>query len=140
MAARKNSISCRVTSQPEVRYGDTEQPGEYQVRIRQGNRDPQIHYFVVRPPREESDLTQLTDDRWKHLEDAFGFQLLDPSVRPLRDSMTAGREGREVWAYVLAGVLGLIVLELLIARHWSIPIGGNGRGKEAQTGRSGREW
>ncbi|HEX4792970.1 MAG TPA: BatA domain-containing protein [Humisphaera sp.] len=122
----------RITAQPEVRYGDTQQPGEYQVRIRQGNGDPQIHYFIVRPPREESDLTQLTDDRWKHLEQAFGFQLLDPSVRPLRDSMAAGREGREVWAYLLAGVLGLIILELLIARHWSIPIGGNGRGREAR--------
>jgi hypothetical protein len=106
----------RVAQQPEARYADTEQPGEYQVVVRRPGRSPAVHYFAVKPPREESDLTQLTEEGWKKLEGLLGLRRIDPAGRPLRETIASGREGRELWAYLLMAVFALIVLELFVSR------------------------
>lgn len=111
----------RLPPQAEVRYANTEQPGEYQIRITRPGSAPISRVFIVRPPRDESDLTQLTDERWKQLQTMLHFQLLDPTVRPIRDSLAIGRGGRELWAYLLAAVFALMIAEMLVTRMWSTP-------------------
>ena len=109
-----------LAQQTEVRFADTDQPGEYQIRISRPGAEPITEFFVVRPPREESDLTELTEEQWASLENQVGFQRVDPSVRPLRETLASGREGRELWAYVLAGVFVLIVMEMMLSRRASL--------------------
>jgi hypothetical protein len=73
----------------------------------------------VHPPREESDLTPLGEERWVWLQSALGFVRIDPAVQPLRDTLGTGREGRELWVVALSGVLLLLVVEMLVARALS---------------------
>jgi hypothetical protein len=74
----------------------------------------------VRPPREESDLTQLSDERWQWLERSLGFTRVDPTARPVLETLAANREGRELWGAALGAVLVLAVLEMILARVGSV--------------------
>jgi hypothetical protein len=111
----------QLDQQAQVQYGDTEQPGEYRLKIEAPGKPSVTHYFIVPPPRDESDLTQLTSDRWMWLEGALGFRRIDPAEGAVRETLSAGREGRELWGWALAAVLGLALLELFIARASSVP-------------------
>ena len=95
--------------------GDTELPGTYRLQVQEGGKQQSI-YFVVHPPREESDLTQLPEDRWQSLEQMLGFTRVDPTERPVMETLAANREGRELWGATLAAVLVLAILEMCVAR------------------------
>lgn len=110
----------QLEQQAQVQYADTEQPGEYRVKVEQPGKPPRMHYFIVPPPRGESDLTQLTGDRWDWLGLALDFRRIDPANGAVRDALRAGREGRELWGWALSAVLVLGLLELLIARAASV--------------------
>jgi hypothetical protein len=129
----------RLEKQAEVRYNDTEQPGEYRLDVRESGKPAQTFEYVVRPSREESDLTQLTEDRWTSLEHSLGFTRIDPSGRPISEALAANREGRELWGAALAAVLILAVLEMLVARMASVRRKQNDhRDGFAESERSGR--
>lgn len=121
---RSEKISAfRLAQQPELRYTDTDLPGEYQVKIEQLGKPSSTRLFMVRPSREESDLSPLSESRWKTLESSLGFQRIDPTARPLREMLASGRGGRELWEPALWCVFALLVTELLIARLSLHPIG-----------------
>ena len=110
-----------------ARYTDTEQPGQYQVRVTDPGKKPYTLHYVVRPPRDESDLTPMTDDRWKWMERVMGAERIDPAERPLSASAAAASGTVELWVWLLGGVLFLAVLEMLLARRWSRdPAAGDG--------------
>jgi hypothetical protein len=117
----------RLGQQFDVRYADTEQPGEYQVRFERAGKPPFIRRFVVRPPRDESDLTALTAQQWRDLAGTLGFERIDPAVRPLRETLSTGREARELWAMAMVGVFVLLTLEMFLARFWTVPFARGGR-------------
>ena len=104
----------------EVRYADTELPGTYKVTVQEAGQLPETLPFVVRPPREESDLTQLTPEGWQTMERSIGFTRLDPSRKPLAETLSANREGRELWGVLLAAVFVLSAAELALSRVGSI--------------------
>jgi hypothetical protein len=109
----------RYGDQAEVRYGDTRMPGEYRMIVSEEGKPPRTVHYVVTPPRDESDLTQLDDTAWQRLEDSLGFRRLDTSEEPIAAVMSASRDGREIWAILLCGVMVLGVMELAMARSFS---------------------
>ncbi|HET6249002.1 MAG TPA: VWA domain-containing protein [Tepidisphaeraceae bacterium] len=110
----------RLEKQAELRYSDTEQPGTYRLDIQERGKPPQTAYYIVRPPRDESDLTQLTDEEWRSKERSLGFTRVDPTVRPVLETISADREGRELYGLVLALVFALAIAEMAVSRVGSI--------------------
>lgn len=111
---------ARFQKQTEIRYGDTDQPGVYRIAVQEAGRAAESAYFVVRPPREESDLTQLTDERWDWLENGLGFKRVDVTARPVMEVLAAHREGQELWGALLLAMLALSVVELWVAKIASV--------------------
>ncbi|MDB5331979.1 MAG: hypothetical protein JWP03_3130 [Phycisphaerales bacterium] len=107
----------RLGQQAEARFADTDVPGQYRAQVEEPNKPPITHYFVVRPPREESDLSQLTDEQWNVLKTGLGFRKIDSTTGPIGEAVTAGREGHELWGAALGAVFALAALEMLIARR-----------------------
>ena len=116
--------------QGEIRYSETDRPGTYRLVIRSGggggaggekDRPEQVMHYVVPTPRDESDLTQLTDARWRELEQGLGLRTLHagPGDQSIAAALSGPRGGRELWAPALAAVLGLCVAELFLARSLS---------------------
>jgi hypothetical protein len=102
-----------------VRFTDTDQPGHYQVRVRDDGRPQYTVHFVVRRPPEESDPRPLGDQRWQWLRRSLGVQRIDTADAPLAASAVIAAERRELWAWLLGGVFLLAVAELALARRWS---------------------
>ena len=100
----------------EVRYAQTRRPGRYRLVVQGGGRPEQTFTYVVPAPRMESDLTPLTEDRWRELEQGLGIRRLDLQERPIAESLAGPRGGRELWAAALGMVLLLATVELFIAR------------------------
>ena len=109
----------RYGDQADVRFGDTRVPGEYRMTINEEGKPPRVVHYVVTPTRDESDLTQLDDPGWDRLENLLGIRRLDTSEDPIAAVMSATRDGREIWAILLCGVLVLGVAELAMARSFS---------------------
>ncbi len=118
-AARGMEI-VRFASQSEVRYGATLTPGRYQLRVDEPGHPAVDYFYVVRAPVEESDLTQLTPERWDFLAKNLHARRVDPSESSLRDVVASGRAGIELWAPGIALVLLLAVLEMSLARMGSV--------------------
>jgi hypothetical protein len=80
-----------------------------------------VYNYVVPTPRDESDLTQLTPERWRELEQGLGLRTLDPDPadQSIAEALTGPRGGRELWGAALAMVAVLCVAELLLARSAS---------------------
>lgn len=121
--ARVDLAVLRFGGRGEVRYAETQRPGTYRLVIRgsaagEGDQSERVLNYVVPTPRDESDLTQVTEDRWRDLEQGLGLSRLDPGAgdRTIAAALAGPRGGRELWAACLAIVLVLVVLEMLIAR------------------------
>jgi hypothetical protein len=108
----------------EIRYADTVRPGTYRLVIPGTATGPDAAKaertldFVVPTPRDESDLTQLTEDRWRELEEGLPLKRLDPDLgaTTLAAALAGPRGGRELWGAGVIAVLLLVVAEMLIAR------------------------
>ncbi len=98
----------------EGRFTETADTGIYIVSTRR-----QTEHFVVSPPRDEADLTPLTQQRFDELASLLGFSIVDPTQTPLDSILTNDRAPRELWAGLLAAVLGLGITEVLLGRLWS---------------------
>ena len=110
----------RLEKQAEIRYGDTEQPGVYRVAVQEASRAAQASYFIVHSPSEDSDLTQLDDEKWQWLESSLGFMRIDPTAKPVMETLGAHREGRELWGALLAAVMALFLAEMFVSRLGSV--------------------
>lgn len=108
----------RFGDRADLRYARTEEAGTYRVRYRSEGKDRMLQY-VVAAPRAESDLTPMSEERWRHLSQTLGFERIDPLRTPVASAVARDRSGRELWAAALAGVLTLAGAEMLLARLWS---------------------
>lgn len=102
----------------ELRYDRTTQAGVYLVEAKLAA-GPIQKRFVVRSPRQESNLTALEPQRWEELEEELEFDRLEPTAAVVANVSSGGRGGRELWAMLLGGVLVLSMVELGLARWWS---------------------
>jgi hypothetical protein len=100
----------------EVRFADTSRPGRYRLTARGGEKPEQVSTYVVATPRVESDLTPLTEERWRELEQSLDMKRLEFQERPIGEALASPRGGRELWAIVIGMVLALGVVEMFIAR------------------------
>jgi hypothetical protein len=114
----------RYAQQGEIRDTDTSVPGDYRLDIEETGRNSYAIYYVVTPSSDESDLTQLAPARWSWIEQNLALQRIDPTQQPLREVVSAGRVGRELWAPLLVAAVLLALLEMGLAR-W--PWGGGAK-------------
>ncbi len=112
--------AVHLEKQAELRYADTEQPGIYRVQAQESAKPAETTFFIVHPPREESILTQLDEEKWQWLERSLGFTRIDPTERPVLETLGAHREGRELWGLLMLAVFTLAVMEMLVARIGSV--------------------
>jgi hypothetical protein len=103
----------------EARYADTREPGDYRMAVAEEGKPARTLHFVVSARRDESDLTQLTDQQWRDLEKNLGFERVDTSRDAIAEVMSATRDGREIWGALVCGVIVLAVVELAMARALS---------------------
>lgn len=115
--SRQDLTVLRFGGRDEVRFADTRRPGHYRLTLRGGGAPDLLLHYIVPTPREESDLTQLTAQRWRELEQQLGLRRIDPEAAPATDPAAAPRGGRELWAPAVGAVLALAACELLIARR-----------------------
>jgi Aerotolerance regulator N-terminal/von Willebrand factor type A domain len=108
----------RFAQQAEIRTTSTNAIGEYRLEIEETGKTPYSLFYVVSPPLVESDLRQLTEARWKWLEQNLGVRRVEPTEQPLREVAAAGRSGSDLWLPLLALVLLLSTLEMAVSR-WS---------------------
>jgi hypothetical protein len=114
--------TCGVTTidrRSEARYTRTDLPGLYTIQV--GPRGAERRaIFSVAPPAIESDLTPLSETDWKRLAGSLGFTRVEAGEKPFAASGGRTRGGgNEYWLAGLAGVMGLLVIELAITRAWS---------------------
>ncbi len=103
----------------EVRYGQTQIPGVYRLRIHnKGNRDIIVPY-VVSNPSDESDLTPLTKSAWSDLRRDMQMQMIEPNGQSIADQLSANRSGREIWGLLILGVIACALLETWLSGRWS---------------------
>jgi hypothetical protein len=112
----------------EVRYADTQRPGTYRLVLSghpgapaEKDRAEQTLDYVVPTPRDESDLTPLSEERWRELERELSMKRLDPDLgaSTIAAALAGPRGGRELWAAGVVAVLLLLVAEMLIAKALS---------------------
>jgi Aerotolerance regulator N-terminal/von Willebrand factor type A domain len=110
--------ATRFEDRTEVHYARTDEPGVYRLRYNVDGKEKQLH-FVVNASRDESDLTPMTDDKWKAVQGDIGFERIDPIKTPVATAVARDRMGRELWPTLLGMVLVLAVVEMMLARMWS---------------------
>jgi hypothetical protein len=94
-----------------ARVENTKEPGQYTVSVG-GVHQP----FAVQPSRDEFDLTPLSTSQWNSLSQQLGFKIIEPTRTPLVVALSDANSPREIWGVLLAGVLGLGILELVLGR------------------------
>ena len=113
---RQDLPVVRFGGRGDVRFTDTDRPGRYRVVLQGGGKPEQVLNYVVATPRVESDLTPLSEERWRELEQSLGMKRLEFQERPIGEALATPRGGRELWGIVLGMVLVLGVVEMYVAR------------------------
>jgi hypothetical protein len=116
----------RTSSGFEARFSNTARPGNYIMDVR-GERGRRRIYFVVRGPRDESDVRSLSPAQFTSLHRDFGFERLDPDPQTITAAIGESRLRRELWPYLLVAVIAAAALEVMLARFWTA-----GRSGEAE--------
>lgn len=106
-----------------VTYEETHRAGVYRVEAMVKGVGRRVLHYVVGPSREESDLAALREADWEGLKRALGFELVDVTGEGVTAQLSREREGRELWLYLLVGVMLLGVGELWLARRWTREVG-----------------
>ena len=103
----------------QVRYGRTFEPGVYSVWPHGAVKGRPSVQFVVRTPADESDLTAITEARWRDLERDLNFQRIDPDRRSPAVRQELAREGMDLWLPILGAAIVLSMIELSATRRWA---------------------
>ena len=102
----------------EVRFTRTFSPGIYRV-LQHGIGDSHPIQFVVRTPLAESDLSPMSDERWRWLERELNVERIDAERRAPALSQEMMRSGIDLWLPLLGGVIVLSMIELSATRRWA---------------------
>jgi hypothetical protein len=95
-------------------FPNADRPGLY---VMEGKALPPTH-FVVNTSREESDLATLDDKELAEVAAAFEADVVK-SADEYHAVQRERRNGREVWRYVFAGALALMLLEMILEQRFA---------------------
>jgi hypothetical protein len=102
----------------QVRYTETQHPGIYRLLVKVAGKNRIVH-FVVQPPRQESDLTPLSEENWGRLSTGLPFVRLDLEAQAIGPILSGDRHGQELWLALLAAAILAAAAELSLTRLWS---------------------
>jgi hypothetical protein len=102
-----------------VRFTRTQRPGIYRLAWRARGQGLEVAHYVVRAPREESDLACLTDEQWAQHQRQLGFARIESSAEDVAAYLARQRRGTELWLPILAIVMTLGIGETWLARRWA---------------------
>ena len=97
-----------------VQFGRTRRPGIYTLT----GPDAQGLHFVAQTSREESDPRLLDPEQIEKLAADLGAELVDSGAEYVELDKTR-RHGREVWRFLLFGVMGLMFVELILQQRFT---------------------
>jgi hypothetical protein len=80
-------------------------------------------HFVVNPPRDESDLTNLSQDRLGAMSRALGASVLATDPPAIAAAISELRQRWELWPILILIVIALAILEIGLARAWNADAG-----------------
>ncbi|MEQ9407956.1 MAG: VWA domain-containing protein [Fuerstiella sp.] len=97
-----------------ARFDATQRPGIYVLN------SPMLAtiHFVAETSREESDLTMMEPSALASLAEDLAARVAESPTAYL-DQDRLRRHGREIWPFVLAGLLGLMFLELVLQQNFA---------------------
>ena len=101
-----------------VRFDQTQAAGVYRILGKRGDAKP-LAMFVVRTPAIESDLSPLSENRWKELEASLGFSRVEADRRTIAVAQDVARGGWHLWIALVPCVIIVSLAELTLARRWS---------------------
>ncbi|MEO8498602.1 MAG: hypothetical protein ABI614_26365, partial [Planctomycetota bacterium] len=97
-----------------ARFDGTRRPGVYTMTTP----DSTSIHFVASTSREESNLEMLDETKLKTLAEGLGARVAASTAEYIeQDSLR--RHGREIWKYVLLGLLAFMFLELVLQQRFS---------------------
>jgi hypothetical protein len=97
-----------------ARFDGTRRPGVYTMTMP----DAGAIHFVASTSREESDLVMMNEAKLKSLADGLSAKVV-ASPDAYREQERLRRHGREIWRYVLLGLLAFMFLELVLQQRFS---------------------
>ena len=97
-------------------YGETREPGVYRLRLERGGAEETV-YFVVRVPRDESDLRPLGRADRRRIEEGLGTDFITGREELLR-RVSEVRTGSELWRPLLLLAIALACFEIFVAARW----------------------
>ena len=115
---RKDMREIEGASEFEIVHERTEVPGLYRLELLRPNR-PQpdsIEHFAVNVSTQESNLSPMLEDDFRTHFENVRFDVFDASENLRQAAEQKGLlRGKEYWRYFLFAVLGLLVLESVLA-------------------------
>jgi hypothetical protein len=97
-----------------ARFDGTRRPGVYTMTMP----DAESIHFVASTSRDESDLVMMNDTKLKSLADGLSAKVVASPIEYLEHERLR-RHGREIWRYVLLGLLAFMFLELILQQRFS---------------------
>ena len=126
------------------RYFATRLPGLYRTRTSAMADEPLEVPFYISPDREEVLAVQMPQEYRSQLADVGGFELassikdLNPNAQKFwsqRDSATSAAGGQAIWHWIVLALLGLLMLELMLAGRVGRERGGIAESATKQLGK-----
>ncbi|HEX8522152.1 MAG TPA: BatA domain-containing protein [Tepidisphaeraceae bacterium] len=104
-----------VESVAQLRYGATQQPGIYVMRVGTASGE-RVNRFVVQGANDESDLNPLSAEQWEWLAKSLSLVRVDRAQEAVPVVAEATRH--ELWLWLVVGVIAVLVAEMGLTRLW----------------------
>lgn len=101
----------RSTTNPSLEWPDTKQSGIYRVSWKSPTGEPVKREFAVSPDHRDSRMVKLTDEAFQ----GFLGKLVPKIVHVSGEALEISAAGAELWRYVVRVLLGLLVVETILA-------------------------
>ncbi len=98
-----------------LHFVDTSQPGRYVVAFPSGSQTR----YVVNAPRDESDPTPVSTQRWAWLQNSLRFKWLDSEKDPMAAQVASQRTGTGLHMVLIGVVIALALVEMALVRNWA---------------------
>lgn len=103
----------------EVRFENTWRPGLYRLLVNDAGERRVINY-VVQPPADEADLTQIPDADWQAIARTLNLKDVNPEPHAIGRAIVRDRDGRELWSILVLATIGLGITEIVFLRRWGL--------------------
>ena len=97
-----------------ARFNDTQRPGVYRMSPQSGE---SIH-FVAETERAESDVILLDEIQLQNVADGMSATVIESAEEYLEQDHLR-RHGRDIWKWMLTGLLVFMFIELLLQQRFA---------------------